>query len=114
MYDIRHLNCINMTDQFVSIDGVIRIDRLALRLVNGVLSVIMWLLSATVLCGSIVWLFVRHEDAFTAFTSVAASLLFALPSVSRLLPAAPQSSTEYEYVNIYAQLTVVAIALILQ
>lgn len=114
MYHIERLQCLGrMPDHAVGIKGVVHIDKLTLRMVANVLNPAMWIMAVTVLCASIVWLFIRHENAFIGLESVAASLLFALPTMRDLLPVAPQSGTRHDFVNIYAQLVLVGTAVFL-
>jgi hypothetical protein len=119
MYQMYNIDC----EWFVAgnalrITGKVALDETCLAMLT-VMQAVMWMLAAATLIATIWWLLLpvsQGGDSGVNYDLLAfsAALLFALPAVRQLWPAAPSGGTVADVMHIYAQLLLISFAIMLQ
>lgn len=99
----------------VLLTGAVAINDLSRQLLIA-METVLWAVAALTFTMTVLTLLLCSLQPVSPETllSFSASLLFALPTVCTLWPAAPPSSTVFDVLNIYAQVMLIAFAVILQ
>lgn len=120
MYQVQENVCVRSDENTtLVVQGVLAIDTYSQSLLIA-MQVFMWFMALFTFAAtlvSFVWRFMRNHDlseSVALLLPFSGSLLFALPTMRGLWPAAPPSGTVYDVLNIYSQLMLIAFAVILQ
>jgi hypothetical protein len=112
MFEVKDLACVHAYN-YTSLNGTIYIDPLSRRFVET-MNVFMWLLTGATFWVSLLRVVGVIDPLRYDMLCFSAALLFALPAMRDLLPAAPPSGTWFDLWNIHPQLWIVASAILLQ
>lgn len=117
MYQMYNTNCEwHAAGSVLRITGRVALDEMSLMLLR-VMQAVMWVLAAAAFTATVWWVLqppragsgMRYD-----LLSFSAALLFALPAMRGLWPAAPPGGTVADGMHIYAQLLLISFAILLQ
>lgn len=113
LYEVERLRCLqNKAQRMLVLTGIIVVDNLSRKLLVA-MNVMMWALAASTFTACVWWIMAPVGTTTTHdLLSFAGALLFALPAMRGLWPAAPVGSTLLDLLCIWPQLMLISFGII--